>query len=392
MHPPQVLRSQYIPTSEFYSQVIDSLQDYSIFTLDNDLHINSWNSGAAKIFHYEAEEIIGMHFAIIFSDIDKKNGIPQLEIDIALKEGRALDNRWHVCKDGSEFYAYGLVFPLLSAEGKRMGYVKILKDLTEQKRSQDVASKYLRELEELNTHKENVLSILSHDLRSPLTGIIGMIDHMRLEYNSIEPEDAKEMLTLILNSAKDELKMLDQLLEWARIKYASEVFTPMTVMLSESVEVVFTTLKDVAAAKEIILYNKIGATVSVFADKKMLRSILQNLVSNAIQSTPREGKIIITAEVGQENITVQVQDFGEGMSQEIVKKLFTPQLNTLLKARENKKGAGIGLLLVNGFLQKNKGQIRVESKEGEGTSFYFTLPINELIENIALSDKLELSV
>jgi signal transduction histidine kinase len=158
------------------------------------------------------------------------------------------------------------------------------------------------------------------------------------------------------------------------------------------VEKVFNTLKDVAGEKEIILYNKTGTTVSVFADKKMLHSILQNLVSNAIQYTPREGKIVITAETGEENITVEVKDNGQGMPQEILEKLFTPQLNTLLKARENKKGAGIGLLLVKGFLEKNNGQIKVESTEGLGTSFHFTLPINKPGDKIELSSKLEFSV
>ncbi len=372
----QVLKTQYVPTSEFYSQVIDSLQDYSIFTLDNDLHINSWNSGAANIFQYEMEEIIGKPFELIFSEADKQQGIPQQEINTSLIEGRALDNRWHVCKDGSMFYAYGLVFPIIGIDGKRLGFVKILKDLTEQKKLQNAADKYLQELEDLNTHKENVLSILSHDLRSPLAGIIGMIKYLNSDFDKIEPEEAKEMLTLIHNSATDELKMLDHLVEWARIKYASEAFSPVKIRLFDCVEKVFNTLKDVAAAKEIILYNKVEENADVFADKKMLHSILQNLVSNALQYTPQEGKIIVSTKSDIDQITIEVKDSGNGMSKEILEKLFTPQLNTLLKAREDKKGAGIGLLLVKGFLKKNDGKIWVESIEGTGTSFYFTLPIN----------------
>ena len=387
----QVLKTQYIPTSEFYSQVIDSLQDYSIFTLDNDLHINSWNSGAAKIFQYETEEIIGEHFEIIFSENDKKDGIPQLEIETALKEGRALDNRWHICKDGSRFYAYGLVFPLIGIDGNRLGYVKILKDLTEQKKSQDAADKYLQELEDLNTHKESVLSILSHDLRSPLAAIIGMIEYMESNFDKIEPEDAKEILTLIHKSAKDELAMLDYLVEWARIKYASEAFTPTKIEPFQCVETVFNTLKEVAAVKEIILYNKIEENTSVFADKKMLLSILQNLVSNALQHTPLGGKIIVSAKTKEDKIIIEVKDTGNGMSKEILEKLFTPQLNALLKARENKKGAGIGLLLVKGFLEKNAGEIWVESSEGAGSSFYFTLPIDKPSDKTDSTSKIELT-
>ena len=128
---PKILRSKYIPTTEFYSQIIDSLQDYSIFTLNNEFKINSWSAGSEKIFGYETDEVIGEHFNIIFTEEDIKNGIPKLEIENALKEGRATDNRWHIAKDKSLFYAYGLVFPLIGSDGEMLGLVKILRNLTE---------------------------------------------------------------------------------------------------------------------------------------------------------------------------------------------------------------------------------------------------------------------
>jgi PAS domain S-box-containing protein len=165
---PKILKNKYIPTAEFYSQIIDSLQDYSIFTLDKEFNINSWSSGSAKIFGYETDEVIGEPFDIIFTEEDLKSGIPKREIETVLKEGRATDNRWHIAKDRSLFYAYGLVFSLIGSDGEMLGYVKILRDLTERKQSEDAIKKYIRELEELNTHKESVLAILSHDLRSRL--------------------------------------------------------------------------------------------------------------------------------------------------------------------------------------------------------------------------------
>ncbi len=386
-----VLNTQFIPTSEFYSQVIDSLQDYSIFTLDYNMHINSWNSGAATIFGYETEEIIGQHFEIIFSEIDRNEGIPNLEIETVLKEGKALDNRWHICKDGNLFYAYGLVFPLIGKDGNKLGYVKILKDLTEQKKSQDAANKYLQDLEDLNTHKESVLTIVSHDLRSPLAGIIGMVEFLQLEFDTIDPIEANEMLRLIHKSAKDELAMLDNLVEWARIKYASEAFTPTNIELFKYVEKIFNVLKKEAASKKILLCNEISENTCVFADKKMLYSILKNLVSNALQHTPQGGKIIISAAPNEGKMIIEVKDTGNGMSKEILEKLFTPQLNNLLKTRESKKGAGIGLLLVKGFIEKNMGEIWVESSEGIGSSFYFTLPIDKPSEETECESKIELT-
>lgn len=373
----KVLKTQYIPTAEFYSQVIDSLQDYSIFTLDNDLIINSWNSGATTIFQYEQDEIIGQPFDVIFTEEDRAKGAPKLEIETALKEGRAKDNKWHVCKDGNKFYANGLVFPLIGLNGEMLGYVKILRDLTERKKSEDSISKYIKELEELNTHKESVLAILSHDLRSPLAGIISAAEYLKSNYDKMKPDAVKEMLELLHKSTKEELNMLDYLVEWARIKYAAEVFSPTKIELNQYVTRVFDGLKETAALNTINLHNEIEENTSVFADKKMLLSILQNIVSNALKHTESGGKITVTAKRKEDKIIVEIKDTGIGMSKEIQDNLFTPQMTSLSKAREDDKGAGIGLLLVKGFLEKSGGEIWVESIVGEGSTFYFTLPVDE---------------
>ncbi len=388
---PEVLKNQYIPTAEFYSQVIDSLQDYSIFTVDSDLVINSWNSGATTIFQYETDEIIGEKFEVIFTEEDRKIGAPALEIETALKDGRAVDNKWHIRKDGSKFYAYGLVFPLLGINGEMLGYVKILRDLTERKKSEDSIAKYVKELEELNTHKESVLAILSHDLRSPLAGIIGTAEYLKLNYDKMKPSVVKEMLDLLHKSTKEELNMLDYLVEWARIKYAADVFIPTKIKLADYVKKVFGTLNENAAIKTINLHHDIQENTSVFADGKMVLSILQNIVSNALKHTGTGGNIVVTTKKKEDKIIVEIKDTGIGMTKEIQEKLFTPQASSLSKAREDDKGAGIGLLLVKGFLEKNGGEIWVESIVGEGSSFYFTLPIEKpltVIENLKKIDDL----
>lgn len=386
---PKVLKSQYVPTSEFYSQVIDSLQDYSIFTLDKEFKINSWNSGATTIFQYETEEIIGENFDMIFTEEDKKEGIPKKEIELALKEGRAVDNRWHIRKDKSTFYAYGLVFPLLGQEGEMLGYVKILRDLTERKKSEDDIKKHVKELEELNSHKESILAILSHDLRSPLTGIIGTAEHLKESFDKMDKVKVKEFLDLLFKSATDELAMLDYLVEWARIKYASEAFTPTKIELVKYVEKVFEKLKGSADVNTINLHHEIEENESVFADEKMLLSVLQNIVSNAIKHSKPGGKITVTAKTKDDKMIVQIKDTGIGMSKEIQDKLFAPHVDSLTKARKENKGAGIGLLLVKGFLERNDGEIWVESVEGEGSSFYFTLPLKEPTDKIKSAGKIE---
>ena len=384
----KILKKKYIPTAEFYSQIIDSLQDYSIFTLDNEFNINSWSSGSTKIFGYETDEVIGEPFELIFTQEDLNSGVPKKEIEIALKEGRATDNRWHIAKDKSLFYAYGLVFPLTGIDGEMLGYVKILRDLTERKQSEDAIKKYVGDLEDLNTHKESVLAILSHDLRSPLSAIIGTTKYLKENFSKMKPDAVQEMLDLLYKSSLDELDMLDYLVEWARIKYASDVFSPTQLKLIDYINKVFESLNETASVKTIHLHHEIEADTSVFADGKMLISIIQNIVSNALKHTEKGGEIHVSAKRKENQIIVQVKDTGIGMSKDILEKLFTPQLKTLSETRKKNKGAGIGLLLVKGFLEKNGGEIWVESAEGKGSSFYFTLLIDKPLHKIGSSEEI----
>lgn len=384
----KILKNKYVPTAEFYSQIIDSLQDYSIFTLDKEFNINSWSSGSTKIFGYETEEVIGESFDIIFTEEDLNSGIPKREIEMALKEGRATDNRWHIAKDKSLFYAYGLVFPLTGLDGEMLGYVKILRDLTERKQSEDAIKNYVQELEDLNTHKESVLAILSHDLRSPLSAIISTTKYLKDNFHRMKSESVQEMLDLLYKSSIDELDMLDYLVEWARIKYASDSFSPSKIKLTEFVEKVFNSLNKTATLNSINLHHQIDADTTVYADSKMLISIIQNIVSNAIKHTENGGEVLISTKTSEDKIVVQVTDTGIGMSKDILEKLFTPQMKTLSESRKKDKGAGIGLLLVKGFLEKNGGEIWVESKVGKGSTFYFSLPKEEPLYKIGSSDEI----
>lgn len=369
-----------ILTSEIYNLIIDSLQDYAIFTMDKDLRINSWTTASVKIFGYESDEVIGKHCEIIFTEEDRKNGVTQMKFDTAFKEGRVADSRWHVHKNGNQFWAYGVIFPLTGKDGELTGFIKILRDLTEKKESEDLIAKYIKELEELNTHKENLLAILSHDLRSPLAGIIQLAELLKRNFKTMEEQELQNMLDYLYDLSTGELQMFDSLVKWASIKYASEAYSPSLIELRSYVTKAFNTLKLLADINNIQLSNEIKEEVTVFADEKMLYSILQNLVSNAIKHSYKGGEIILSAKKLENMILVLVKDSGAGMSKERVERLFTPQVSDIIKDNDGQgNGAGIGLLLVKGFLEKIGGEICVESIEREGSSFYFTLPAEQPI-------------
>jgi len=189
-----------------------------------------------------------------------------------------------------------------------------------------IAKTDVKELEGINIHKEKVLATLSHDLRSPLAGIIGLADLLKENFETFENSTVKEMLELLYKSSTDELNMLDSLVEWARIKYASEAFSPENIELVQYVKKIFETLNENAAAKNLNLHNEIEENITVFADGKMLLSILQNIVSNSIKHTPEGGKITVSGRRNEDKIIVEVKDTGIGMSKSIKDKLFTPQM------------------------------------------------------------------
>ncbi len=245
-----------------------------------------------------------------------------------------------------------------------------------------IAKTDVKELEVLNTHKDSILSTLSHDLRSPLAGIIGMADELKENFETLDNSTVKELLTLLYKASKNELSMLDSMVEWARIKYASEAFSPSEISLVQYVKMVIDILNENAIANNIHLYNEIEENISVYADGNMLLSILQNLISNSIRNTLSGGIITVMAKRKEDKIIVEIKDTGIGMSKEIIDKLFTPQMISLSISRKKNKGAGIGLLLVKGFLEKNGGEIWVESIENIGSSFYFSLPDRKPLEKV----------
>ena len=318
--------SNEFPVEDFFNHVFDSLHDYSIFTMDTNLIINSWNSGATGIFQYEPNEILQSHFDTIFTEADKINGAPALEINTALESGKAFGNRMHVRKDGSTFYAQGQVFPIRSVNGEVIGFVKILRDLTESKRSEESINKYIVDLEELVAHKDNILAIVSHDLRSPLARMISITDYLLSEFESIDPADVMQLLKHLNKSVKDELNMLDYLVEWARIKFASEAFTPSTIDIYQYLLKALETSQVNALAKQVLLENNISANTFVYADGKMLYSIIQNILSNAIKHSSSGGVVLVSSYTEDNAVVVVIKDNGCGMSEDTLQNLFIPKL------------------------------------------------------------------
>jgi len=143
------------------------------------------------------------------------------------------------------------------------------------------------------------------------------------------------------------------------------------------VKKVFEALNKKTVANNIHLHNDVEENIHVFAEGEMLLSILRNLISNAIKYSRKNGNISVSAKRKEDKIVIEIKDSGIGIAKEIKDKLFTPQITTISDTWKKDKETGIGLLLSKGFVEKNEGKIWLESIEDEGSSFYFTLPIDK---------------
>ncbi len=231
-----------------------------------------------------------------------------------------------------------------------------------------------QELKALNLSKDKFLSVISHDLRNPLTALLASSAKLNDDPEKLEPAKVKQLAGIIHRTSNKLLDQLNEVIDWAKKQSEKTNFNPEKLRLAEGIDVSLELLKPNAAQKKIRLENKTPKNIFVKADSLMLRSIVQNLVTNAIKYTPQGGSVIINAKPEGKMIRVFVEDSGVGMTEDIMKNLFTKDNSSSLSGTNNEIGSGLGLILVNDFVAQHGGTIDVESEVGTGTTFKFTIP------------------
>lgn len=230
------------------------------------------------------------------------------------------------------------------------------------------------ELQHLNATKDKFFSIVSHDLRNPFNSLINLTDMIMKRFDSYTTIQLKNFITDINKSSKEAYSLLDNLLNWSRSQTNRIEIKRENIDLMRIAEENIALITQAAHAKNIILKNEVEAPLFVFADFNTINTVVRNLLSNALKFTPQKGKIIISATSVDNNIEFSVKDTGVGISDEHLKKLFRVDVSHTTLGTSNEKGTGLGLILCYEFVQKNNGDIRVESIKGEGSMFTMILP------------------
>jgi len=240
------------------------------------------------------------------------------------------------------------------------------------------------ELKKLINEKDKFFSIIAHDLKSPFNSILGFSEMLKDEARDLDIDSIVQYAGIINSSAQHTFELLENLLDWARMQQGRIPFEPQKFLLNSIVSSEIDGLKNNADQKNIQLINGSQENLIVTADENMISTVVRNLISNAIKFTPKGGEVKVEAkvevkaeaEVEVENgqVIISVSDTGIGMTSETIEKLFKIETSFTTRGTENEKGTGLGLLLCKEFIEKHEGKIWVESNEGKGSTFSFSLP------------------
>ncbi|MCL4551829.1 MAG: PAS domain-containing sensor histidine kinase [Bacteroidetes bacterium] len=233
------------------------------------------------------------------------------------------------------------------------------------------------ELKELNASKDKFFSILAHDLKSPFSGLIGYMDLLVEDFDTLSLSEIKEYINNVHSVVGNIYDLTKNLLDWSRLQNGRMECNIVKLNLYETVMYAASLVSANARNKKISIANNVDKYATVFADDMMLNSVFENLLSNAIKFTPRGGTITISSKPINIFHEISIADSGIGMSEETLQKIFRIESVHTTLGTEKEKGTGLGLLLCKEMIERQKGAISVESKVNEGTKFSFILPSAE---------------
>ncbi|MBW4534361.1 MAG: PAS domain S-box protein [Pleurocapsa minor HA4230-MV1] len=395
-----------LESEERYRLLLEGVTNYAIFMLDPKGQITSWNLGAERILGYCEAEIIGRSFALIFTPEAIKQGIPTRALKDAATKGMSKDDRWHVRKDDTSFWAHGVVTPLRDEEGNLRGFAKILQDLTERKQAEEEREELLRreqvaraEAESANHTKDDFLAVVSHELRTPMTAIVGWAG--MLQTGMLDEARTAMAIETIERNANSQMQLIEDLLDVSRIVRGEISLHFSEVGLVDVIRAAIEVVQPTADVKEIDLESilvSFAESLLIRGDWDRLQQVILNLLSNAIKFTPEGGRVEVRLSVVDRrdqqtkirHAQIQVIDTGIGISAEFSPHVFDRFRQVDSTSARSSKGLGLGLAIAHHLVKLHGGTIKVESLGiGQGTTFTVTLPLLERAEEVEEAEEVK---
>jgi signal transduction histidine kinase len=355
------------------ASIIKLHEDYVEVFLNNQTAENPFYAGekAELIYGVFCETVIGKQDKLLIPDA-RKNPIwkDNLEVDLNMISYLGFPVN----------YPDGEVFGTVCVhDNKENHYSEVYKDLMDKMRQHIETDLELlvsnHQLKELNATKDKFFSIIGHDLKNPFNSLIGMSDLLINNADKYSPEKVRRFAEHMHDSSKNAYNLLENLLEWSRIQRGElepdlEEINPMGV-IHEVIE----QTGPIANSKNINLQTAPEGNHSVLADREMLKTTLRNLVTNALKYTYPDGTVIISTKKSDGYLQFTVSDTGMGIPAEYIDRLFEIDCKLSQEGTGKEKGTGLGLILCKEFVEKQGGKIWVDSEEGKGSDFHFTIPL-----------------
>jgi signal transduction histidine kinase len=266
------------------------------------------------------------------------------------------------------------ITPILN-KARITGLLIYIEDVTERLNREDLLQKKNEELQKLNSTKDRFFNIISHDLRSPFTALIGLSE-LLMDDRSITPEQSKNIISMLHLSLKNEYNLLENLLKWSQLQSGRFELEFRDVILCEIVKNILNIAAPAIRSKNITVKTKeIDPNLIVHTDNQALTTILHNLIFNAVKFTSSGGNIEISAFKSSEKVIISVRDNGVGIPEDMIERIFSPDELVTTPGTNKEKGSGLGLILVKELIEKINGDVWVKSAPGTGSTFFISFPV-----------------
>ncbi|HEX7440432.1 MAG TPA: PAS domain S-box protein [Caldimonas sp.] len=378
-------------SEERFRLLVEGVSDYAIFMLDVNGIVATWNAGAQRIKGYDANEIIGRHFSTFYPADVRQSGWPDHELQVATEKGSFVDEGWRVRKDGTTFWASVTITALRDSQGRLLGFAKLTRDLTDQKRAEalEIADQRREEILEAERNarieaqrairiKDEFLATLSHELRTPLSSILGWTQILKRKADSLNPEELERGLDVIDRNARAQVRLIEDLLDLSRIMAGKVRLDLQQASMLDIVQSAIESAEPGARAKDI----RLGAILDpnpppVSADGGRLQQVVWNLLSNAIKFTPKGGQIQVVLQRVNSSIELSVSDTGIGIPESFLPHVFDRFSQKDASTTRSFGGLGLGLAISKQLVELHGGTIRASSRgEGLGATFFVQLPLS----------------
>lgn len=357
---------------ELFFRFLDQTRDYALIAIDPEGRVVHWNNGAEELLGYGEEEMLGETIERIFTPEDRQLRIPEVELQRAQVTGRAIDERFHLKKNGGRFWASGVLVACRADDGRLLGFGKIMRDRSDVRQHLELLKGQTEACVALEDRRRSFLASVAHELRGPLSPLTFAVEMLR-QHHAVDRELVAGMIERQTSTLT---RLVEDLLDSVRLSWGKFELRTAPVELNAVVQVAVDSIADVALRhRHVLTLSPAPQRMMVLADADRLHQVFTNLLTNAVKYTPDGGRIDIALSQEDGECLVEIADSGLGLDPAQLEHVFELFTRAHISHDHESPNLGLGLAIVHELLLLHEGSIQAQSDgPGKGTRFVVRLP------------------